>query len=286
MCNLPANYENDWTLGKAIVKKGIGLHTGKEVEITLVPTKLKGFHISFKDKPNDLITVNTDQIRNTPLCTTLDLGAKSIATVEHLLAALIGCGLTHVQIISSGNEIPLLDGSSLPWVEAIQDAGLIKVKKNNKSFPKISKPIFINQGQSVISAIPSDKLKITGIVDFTYKAIGQQIFSLELCPKNFVKEIAPARTFGFADQIDMLKQSGLIQGGSLDNALVCNGDSWLNPPLRFQNEPVRHKILDLIGDLAIVGLPKAHILVYRGSHSLHAELAAALQKNVLNSKIP
>ena len=121
-------------------------------------------------------------------------------------------------------------------------------------------------------------MKLIGLVDFPYKAIGQQIFSIDLSPNNFVKEIAPARTFGFLDQLEELKKAGLIKGGALENALVCNGDSWVNPPLRFANEPVRHKLLDLIGDLAFVGLPRAQILVYKGSHSLHAEFAASLQK--------
>ena len=120
--------------------------------------------------------------------------------------------------------------------------------------------------------------QVGGLIDFPYEAIGQQMFSIELSPNNFVKEIAPARTFGFLDQLEELKKVGLIKGGALDNALVCNGDSWVNPPLRFSNEPVRHKLLDLIGDLAFVGLPKAQIFVYKGSHSLHAEFAASLQK--------
>ena len=105
------------------------------------------------------------------------------------------------------------------------------------------------------------------------------MFAIEMSPKKFVKEIAPARTFGFLDQLDQLKKSGLIKGGALSNALVCDGDSWLNPPLRFKDEPIRHKLLDLIGDLALVGFPKAQVLVYKGSHALHSDLAAALLKD-------
>jgi UDP-3-O-[3-hydroxymyristoyl] N-acetylglucosamine deacetylase len=119
---------------------------------------------------------------------------------------------------------------------------------------------------------------LIGLIDFPYKAIGQQMFSIELSPNNFVEEIAPARTFGFLDQLEELKSAGLIKGGNLENALVCNGDSWVNPPLRFPNEPVRHKLLDLIGDLACIGLPRAQIIVYKGSHSLHNEFAASLHK--------
>ena len=144
--------------------------------------------------------------------------------------------------------------------------------------PELKSPIFVSKGESVIFAIPSKKLKLVGLIDFPYKAIGQQMFSIELSPNNFVKEIAPARTFGFLDQLEELKKAGLIKGGALENALVCNGDSWVNPPLRFANEPVRHKLLDLIGDLAFVGLPKAQIFVYKGSHALHAEFAASLQR--------
>ena len=130
----------------------------------------------------------------------------------------------------------------------------------------------------MIFAMPSTKLKLICLIDFPHKAIGQQMFSIELSPNNFVKEIAPARTFGFLDQLEELKKAGLIKGGALENALVCNGDSWVNPPLRFKNEPVRQKLLDLIGDLAFVGLPRAQIFVYKGSHSLHTEFASSLQK--------
>ena len=116
------------------------------------------------------------------------------------------------------------------------------------------------------------------MVDFPYAAIGRQMFKIEPTPSLFVKEIAPARTFGFVDQLEHLKKSGLIRGGTLENALVCDSDHWINPPLRFDDEPVRHKLLDLIGDLALVGFPKAQVLVYRGSHGLHNDLAAALLK--------
>ena len=125
-------------------------------------------------------------------------------------------------------------------------------------------------------ATPADRFTLVGVIDFPQQAIGRQQLALELTPQTFVEEIAPARTFGFRDQVEQLRASGLIRGGALDNALVCDGDSWVNPPLRFQDEPVRHKILDLIGDLALVGFPQAQVLAYRGSHGLHTDLAAAL----------
>ena len=274
----PNNYEKGWTLKNQIKKDGIGLHTGLKCSVIIKPTELEGFHISFSEEPNKVIPIEISQVRNTPLCTTLDLNGKQVSTVEHLMASLIGSGLTHVNIEINGSEIPLLDGSAIGWIKEIEKVGMINSYTSPRPRPEIKSPIFVNKGESLIFAIPSKKLKLIGLIDFPYKAIGQQMFSIELTPNNFVKEIAPARTFGFLDQLEELKKAGLIKGGALENALVCNGDSWVNPPLRFANEPVRHKLLDLIGDLAFVGLPKAQIFVYKGSHSLHAEFAASLQK--------
>ena len=119
-------------------------------------------------------------------------------------------------------------------------------------------------------------------MEFPQPAIGRQLFSINLTPTAFVTEIAPARTFGFRDQVEQLLAAGLIQGGALDNALVCDGDHWLNPPLRYPDEPVRHKLLDLLGDLALVGLPMAQVFAYRGSHGLHTGLAAAIATSLPN----
>ena len=278
MFSFPNDYEQGWTLQNEIIKDGVGLHTGLKCKVIIKPTELIGFYISFSDEPNNVFPIDISQVRNTPLCTTLDLNGKKVSTVEHLLASLIGAGLTHVHIEIFGSEIPLLDGSAIGWIEEIEKVGMTRSTSAPRPRPEIKSPIFVSQGESVIFAKPSKNLKLIGLIDFPYKAIGQQIFSIEMSPNNFVKEIAPARTFGFLDQLEELKKAGLIKGGSLENALVCNGDSWVNPPLRFPNEPVRHKLLDFIGDLAFVGLPRAVIFVYKGSHSLHAEFAASLQK--------
>ena len=278
MFSFPNDYEQGWTLQNEIKKDGIGLHTGLKCTVIIKPTELTGFYISFSDEPNRVIPIDISQVRDTPLCTTLDLYGKKVSTVEHLLASLIGAGLTHVHIEITGSEIPLLDGSAICWVQEIEKVGMISSITSPRPRPEIKSPIFVSQGESVIFAKPSENLKLIGLIDFPYKAIGQQMFSIELSPNNFVKEIAPARTFGFLDQLEELKKADLIKGGALENALVCNGESWVNPPLRFDNEPVRHKLLDLIGDIALVGLPRAQIFVYKGSHSLHTEFAASLQK--------
>ena len=134
----------------------------------------------------------------------------------------------------------------------------------------------VRQGLSFVTALAAESLSIGAGIEFPHAAIGRQLYSLALTPEAFVREIAPARTFGFRDQVEALRAAGLIRGGDLDNALVCDGERWLNPPLRFSDEPVRHKLLDLLGDLALAGLPQAQVFAYRGSHGLHTALAAAL----------
>jgi len=274
----PNNYEGEWTLDQAVLRKGIGLHNGKKSEVRLLPCDQAGFHVSWIDSQEVPVTLNAFQARDSQLCTTLELGNHRLSTVEHLLAALVGCGLTHVHLEVLGEEIPLLDGSALGWVEAIAEVGITRARTPCLSPPTLEKPLVINRGRSVITATPAERFSLVGIIDFPYGAIGKQFYAIELTPQSFVKEIAPARTFGFIDQIEHLREAGLIKGGALDNALVCDGDNWLNPPLRFEDEPVRHKLLDLIGDLALVGFPRAQVLVYKGSHGLHSDFAKALLK--------
>jgi UDP-3-O-[3-hydroxymyristoyl] N-acetylglucosamine deacetylase len=215
------------------------------------------------------------QVCETQLCTALQLEQRRLATVEHLLAALAGVGITAATLLVEGEEIPLLDGSAQPWVEAIAEVGLQTLGERPSPTP-LAAPITLQQGQSFVTALPSDRLRLGAAIEFPQPAIGRQLFSLELSPAAFVEQIAPARTFGFKDQVDQLLAAGLIKGGALDNALVCDGDTWLNPPLRFADEPVRHKLLDLLGDLALAGLPQAQVFAFRGSHGLHTALARSL----------
>ncbi|MEB3254043.1 MAG: UDP-3-O-acyl-N-acetylglucosamine deacetylase [Synechococcus sp.] len=271
----PQDYSGAWTLAAETERRGIGLHSGEEAVVRLAPSERPGFHIRFTDA-SEPIRLAPYQVRDSQLCTTLDLGDRRVSTVEHLLAALAGCGLTHAEIVLSGAEVPLLDGSALGWVEAIAEAGVAAAASPRPPAPQLEQPLVRHRGSSVITATPAERFSVVGMIDFPQPAIGRQMLALELSPQVFVDEIAPARTFGFREQVEQLRAAGLIQGGALDNALVCDGDHWLNPPLRYPDEPVRHKLLDLIGDLALVGFPQAQVLVYRGSHGLHTDLAAAL----------
>jgi len=273
----PANYDYCYTLAGVISREGIGLHSGEKTRVTISPYEKEGFFVSFSDKPDEIFKLTQDLIGSTMLCTAVKLGGRNLYTIEHLLSSMAGCGLSYIHIEVHGKEIPLLDGSAIQWVKDFEEVGIKKAPRPDNFFREINESIILNKEGSVIAATPSKKTTIISTISFSYKAIGNQTFVIDLNPKSFVEMIAPARTFGFKDQFQELRELGLIKGGSLENALVCDGEKWVNPPLRFDNEPIRHKILDLIGDLALVGLPKAQILVYKGSHSLNALLASSLK---------
>jgi len=273
----PPNYEFCYTISGVITREGVGLHSGEKTRVKISPYEKEGYYVSFSDKPDDIFKLNQDLIGSTMLCTAVKLDGRNLYTIEHLLASLAGCGLSYIHIEVDGKEIPLLDGSAIQWVQAFEEVGIKRVPQPTNFIREINKSMIFNKDSSVIALTPSNKITIVSTISFTYKAIGNQTYVIDLNPKSFVEKIAPARTFGFKDQFQELSELGLIKGGSLENALVCDGEKWVNPPLRFSNEPIRHKILDLIGDLALVGLPKAQILVYKGSHSLNALLASSLK---------
>ncbi|HEY9826184.1 MAG TPA: UDP-3-O-acyl-N-acetylglucosamine deacetylase, partial [Stenomitos sp.] len=213
-------------------------------------------------------------LHQTVLSTELKADQATVRTVEHLLAALAALGIDNARIELDGPEVPLLDGSALPWTQAILDVGWTEQTSLKPTYT-LHAPIVVQKGDAFVAAVPADHLCLTYGIDFANPAIGRQWCSIHI--EEFAACIAPARTFGFADEVEKLRASGLIKGGSLENALVCGPQGWLNPPLRFSNEPVRHKLLDLIGDLSLLGaLPKAHILAYKASHTLHTDLVSRL----------
>ncbi|MGB3310812.1 MAG: UDP-3-O-acyl-N-acetylglucosamine deacetylase [Nodosilinea sp.] len=271
------------TLARAVKREGIGLHSGATTTVTLQPAAA-GHGRSFvrTDLPGQpAVSASLAAVNPTMLSTELRQGEAAVRTVEHLLAALVGLGIDNVRVEITGPEVPLLDGSALGWVDALRQAG-----RHTQSEPRpvayLSQPVTVTHGDAFVAAFPAPNLRLTYGIDFEIAAIGNQWFSWAyeanpFGPEGFASAVAPARTFGLAHQVDQLRASGLIQGGSLDNALVCSDKGWLNPPLRFDNEPARHKLLDLMGDLSLLGsLPIAHIVAYKASHRLHGELAAAL----------
>ncbi len=277
MSDWPADYSSRWTLAGSVEIEGVGLHSGAAARVRLAPASRPGFWLGWLDAPAEPPQrLAPDQVCETTLCTALDVAGRRVATVEHLLAALAGTGITQAEIWVDGPEVPLLDGSALPWVNLIAEAGLEPLGPDATK-PCLHRPLTLHSRTSFVTALPCEGLHLGAAIDFDQPAIGRQVLALPLTPQRFVAEIAPARTFGLLSQVEQLRSAGLIQGGALDNALVCDGERWLNPPLRFADEPVRHKILDLVGDLALVGLPQAQVFAYRGSHRLHTDLAAALE---------
>ncbi|WP_346016634.1 UDP-3-O-acyl-N-acetylglucosamine deacetylase [Chroococcidiopsis sp. CCMEE 29] len=278
------------TLAAEINQSGVGLHSGTTTHVRVLPAAVgQGRCFVRVDIPSQpIIPARVEAVSQTVLSTQLGKGKADVRTVEHLLAALAGCGVDNARIEIDGPEVPLLDGSAQLWVEAIAAVGLVS-QSEPRVVPQLSEPIWVYRGDAFVAALPAPETRFTYGIDFELSAIGNQWHSwlpMFLSPEevelsSFAQEIAPARTFGLATQIDQLRQQGLIKGGSLDNALVCGPEGWLNPPLRFPNEPARHKILDLVGDLSLLGtFPTAHFLAYKASHNLHIQLA----QRILDSK--
>jgi UDP-3-O-[3-hydroxymyristoyl] N-acetylglucosamine deacetylase len=272
------------TLASTLELSGVGLHSGATTTVRILPASPgDGRYFVRVDLPGQpIIPARLDVVSQTLLSTRLGWDAVSISTVEHLLAALAGMGVDDARIEIDGPEVPLLDGSAQGWVEAIRltagcghaPAQLSVRKPLTADNPPLTQPIWVYQGDAFVAALPSPELRFTYGIDFDLPAIGNQWYSWSPSRESFVDAIAPARTFGLLHQIDELRAKGLIKGGSLDNALVCGPDGWINPPLRFPNEPVRHKILDLVGDLSLLGnFPIAHFMAYKASHTLHIQLA-------------
>jgi UDP-3-O-[3-hydroxymyristoyl] N-acetylglucosamine deacetylase len=269
--------ESQHTLKAAIRQSGVGLHTGQQVTVSIHPAPMNaGRYFVRTDLKSGPVTIpaDIDALHQTVLSTELMAEGVTIRTVEHLLAALSGLGIDNARIEVDGPEIPLLDGSAREWVEQIAIAGWVS-QPCLRSIQVLSAPVTVERGDAFVAAIPADCRRFTYGIDFSNPAIGQQWQSVS--DSEFVTGIASARTFGFAEEVEKLRAGGLIKGGSLENALVCSDEGWLNPPLRYINEPVRHKVLDLIGDLSLLGsIPKAHFFAYKASHALHTQLVRRL----------
>jgi UDP-3-O-[3-hydroxymyristoyl] N-acetylglucosamine deacetylase len=270
------------TLAAPITQGGLGLHSGVTTQVQILPAEVgSGRYFVRVDLPDlPIIPAQVAAVNQTVLSTQLGKGEVYVRTVEHLLAALSGMGVDNARIEIEGSEVPLLDGSAKVWAANIAEVGLVSQSADRQESLVIKEPICVYQGDAFVCALPAPETRFSYGIDFDVAAIGNQWHSwspmaeIENTSASFAVEIAPARTFGLLHQIEHLQKTGLIKGGSLDNALVCSSEGWLNPPLRFANEPVRHKILDLVGDLSLLGtFPVAHFFAYKASHNLHIQLA-------------
>jgi UDP-3-O-[3-hydroxymyristoyl] N-acetylglucosamine deacetylase len=256
---------------------GIGLHSGNKVTLSLKPAPADyGVRFQRADLGGLEIPATVTHLGGIQYQTGLTREAVSVETVEHLLAALTAMAIDNVVVELNSPEVPIMDGSAAPFVYLVNEAGVKRLQAPRR-FLKVLRPISLTQGDKRIALYPSDHFKVTYSISFDHPLLRHQSRTMRITEDSFVEEIAPARTFGFLKEVEMLRQRGLALGGSLDNAIVLGETGVLNNALRFEDEFVRHKILDVIGDLSLVGHPVVgHLVAHRGGHALHTAFAAKI----------
>ncbi|MCX8093015.1 MAG: UDP-3-O-acyl-N-acetylglucosamine deacetylase [Candidatus Goldbacteria bacterium] len=266
------------TIKKSFEISGIGLHHGGKNKIIFHPAdENSGIILNINSHSYNLhIQKVISTIRGTDVC----FNGLKIATIEHLLASIKGLGIDNVVLEIHGNEAPILDGSSKIFCNKILKNGIIKQRRLKKIF-EINKPILVNNNDKHIIALPSETFKIFYFSDFSSFCIKPDFWGGSITPEFFLKNIAPARTFGFKDEIEILKNKGLIKGATLKNAILIDRGRPINTKLRFKNELTRHKILDIIGDLAYIsGYLKICIIAYKTGHTENIMMVKELLKNI------
>jgi len=270
--------DHQHTIARPVSTEGIGLHTGVPVHVRLMPAP-SGTGVIFKriDLDGFPIKARAKNVARVSYATSLMRKGVLISTTEHLLSALAASGVDNVFIEIDNLEVPIMDGSALPFLRIIQEAGL-KQQRATRSWAKIVKPIEVVEGQKRIAVYPADDFRITYRIVFDHPVIGEQERSFSMNLPGYERGIAPARTFGFIDEVEMLRKSGLVRGGSLENAIVLTKTGVMNPEgLRFPDEFCRHKILDVIGDLVMFGRPLiGHVVADRAGHAMHIALVSRL----------
>ncbi len=259
--------EYQHTLSGEIRLSGVGLHTGCAAKLTLAPAPANaGFSFALAD--GSRIPATHQTVRSTVRCTTLGSPTAEINTVEHVLAALAGMGVDNAVISIDAEEVPIMDGSALPFAQAIADVGLTEQRVPRRVL-ELRSPYWVRDGDKLLVVVPAPHFKINFFVAFP-EPVGNQFFETpEITPEYFLREIAPNRTFGFRAEVEALYSQGLALGGSLENAVVIDRDGYMGP-LRFPDEIVRHKALDLIGDFALLGMhPRCEVIALKSGHALH-----------------
>ena len=260
---------------------GIGLHTGKKITMNIKPlTSNSGISFCRTDLLNfPRIAANIENVVDTRLATTIGRNGHIVSTIEHLMAALAGMGIDNGMVEVDGPEIPAMDGSAGPFMYLLKNVG-IRVQDEPKKFFLIKKPFTLKHDDKKISVYPCGELKITYVIDFDHPLLAKQSHVLHFSGPSFMKEISRARTFGFLKDVETLKNNGFAQGGSLNNAIVLDDYRVLNADgLRYEDEFVRHKILDLIGDLHLLGMPIiGHFVIKKSGHALNHNFLTELRK--------
>jgi UDP-3-O-acyl N-acetylglucosamine deacetylase len=269
------------TVAASVKVEGVGIHTGGTARVTLSPAPA-GHGVGFR-RGGRFIPAKAFCVVDTSRCTVLGVDGVTVSTVEHLLSALAGLGVTDALVEVDGQELPIGDGSAQIWIDAIGRAG-IREETTLGNLPALAEPILVTgKGGAFITAYPSDTFRATFVITFDHPLVGTQAARFDPARgDDYARDIAPARTFGFIEEVEALRAAGLARGGSLDNAVIIYPDHY-SVPLRFDNELARHKLLDLMGDLLLSGigtLPAADIIAVKSSHQLNVAFAARLTEHI------
>jgi UDP-3-O-[3-hydroxymyristoyl] N-acetylglucosamine deacetylase len=258
----------------------VGLHSGAPVKLRILPAAA-GSGIVFRrvDLDNFEVEAISRNVARVSYATSLMKKGVLISTTEHLLSAFIGCGIDNAIVELDNLELPILDGSARPFVELIRKAGTRKHRRA-RTYLRIRRELEVREGAKFIAVYPADTYSVEYTIDFPHPLIGKESFCVDLTDGNYVSEIASARTFGFLHEAEAMREQGLIRGASADNAIVLTKDGVLNPPLRYTDEFVRHKVLDLIGDLALLGKRVlGNIVANRAGHAMHTALVSRILRD-------
>lgn len=267
------------TLAAPVTIEGIGLHSGAPVRMELRPAEADNGIVFYRRENDRCVAIRacSENVIDTRLATVIGREGLSVSTIEHLMAALAACGIDNLDIDIDGPEVPIMDGSAAPFIAALHQVGVRNLDAARK-FLSIKKPLTLVEGEKRISIIPSRFFRISFDIAFDHPSIALQHYSVKVTGESFRQEIAEARTFGFLHEVEYLKANGLARGGSLENAIVIGEDGVLNPEgLRYENEFVRHKIADAVGDFSLLGYPLlGHIKAYKAGHDLNQKMVAQI----------
>ena len=266
------------TLAKTAVYKGIGLHSGREVSIELMPAEPDSGIVFLRTdlEGNPEIKASAENVTSTVRATTIEDNGAKVFTIEHMMSVLHAMRVDNCRIAISAEEPPVADGSALTFFELVRKAGIAEQEAQRRELV-VSRPVRVDKDDSFVVAVPYDGFRISFTSINPHKLIGVQYFDIEVNEESFYKEIAQARTIAYEKEIEALRSMGLGLGGTIDNVIVYNDEGWINP-LHYDDELVRHKILDIIGDLRLAGMVKGHFIAVKSGHALNTAMAKLLLK--------
>jgi len=269
------------TLQRPVEASGVGLHSGVPVRIRILPAPVSAGIVFLRtDLENFAVPASWRHVARVSYATSLMRQGVLVSTTEHLLSVFYSMGVDNAYVEIDNLEVPILDGSGQPFVELIAQAGIREYRRKRK-YLRIRQPVSVEDGDKRISILPADTFRLTCDIDFPHPRVGRQSLEMEVTPRTYSATIAPARTFGFEYELDQMRSMGLIRGASLENAVCFTRTGVLNPDgLRSPDECCRHKALDLIGDLALMGRPLlGHVIAERAGHAMHTALVARIMSN-------